>query len=514
MTGELTNSGVSRRSFVVGGLVALAATGPLAKCGPGTPHPMPDLSGPPFTLGVASGDPRPDGVVLWSRLAPDPLVTGGGMPAVPVPVSWEVATDPDFVAIVASGRGLAPPQFAHSIHADATGLAADTWYWYRFHAGPWTSPVGRTRTTPAVGAPVESLRLGVATCQHWARGYYTAHQNLALEDLDAVVFVGDYIYEANASGGPRAHGTPTATTLDDYRNRYALYKTDPHLQASHAAFPWLTAWDDHEVVNNYAGTADASGVSTAAFLARRAAAYQAWWEHMPAIPRGNVWSNLDIHQTLVWGDLARLALLDARQHRTPYQCGSGLAPLCAEQAADDVTMLGAAQEAWLASTLAETPATWHFVAQQSAFAALNPTPVGTFVNLDQWDGYPAARERLLALLESEAVTNPVVLSGDIHCAMAVDIHRDGDVTTPRIGTELMTTSVSSTFTAVPPVLFESVLLSRPAVRHANATNRGYLVCDVTHGQVDASFRIVDALAPSSTVTTDAVISIPATPAGA
>jgi alkaline phosphatase D len=496
---------LTRRNFVLG--LAAAAVVPVPQCSPGELPPLPPLPDQPFSLGVASGDPSSDGMVLWTRLAPSPL-TGGGMPDVAVPVQWEVALDPDFVDIIASADAIASPSVAHSVHVRAIGLPADTWYWYRFRAGEWTSPVGRTRTTPRASARPTSLKLGVTTCQHYARGYYTAHANLAQEDLDVVTFVGDYIYEANASG-PRAHGTPTATTLADYRNRYALYKSDPNLQAAHAAFPWMVTWDDHEVVNNYAGDADSTGTSTAAFLARRAAAYQAWWEHQPVILPGGATPRFDIYRMLVWGRLARMAVLDGRQFRTPYRCGSGGGLLCEDMAGPDVTMLGTAQEQWLAANLAAAPATWHAIAQQTVVTPYSASVVGNGVNLDQWDGYPAARNRLFDLLEHPAVTNPVILTGDIHCAVAADVHRNGNVANPRIATELVAPAISSTFASGLETAFENGLRARPQVRHVNASERGYLVCEATPDAWTATYRVVDSLAPTSGVTTDAVVAIPA-----
>ncbi|MEZ5138186.1 MAG: alkaline phosphatase D family protein [Acidimicrobiales bacterium] len=492
---------VTRRNFVLG--LAAAAVVPVPQCSPGSlPDPVP-LPDDPFTLGVASGDPAPDGMVLWTRLAPDPL-NGGGMPNAAVPVHWELALDPDFVDVIAEADAIADPALAHSVHARAIGLPADTWFWYRFTAAGWTSPVGRTRTAPRPNARPASLRFGVTTCQHYARGYYTAHQNLALEDLDLVTFVGDYIYEANASG-PRTHGTPTATTLADYRNRYALYKSDPNLQAAHAAFPWMVTWDDHEVVNNYAGDADSSGTSTTAFLERRAQAYQAWYEHQPVMLPGGASPRFDIYRMLVWGKLARMAILDGRQFRTPYRCGSGGGALCEAMAGNDVTMLGTAQEQWLASNLAAAPATWHAIAQQTVMTPFAPSTVGSGVNLDQWDGYPAARSRMFDLLEHPAVTNPVVLTGDIHCAIALDMHRDGNVANPKVATELVAPAVSSTFAAGLEAGFEAGLNARPQTRHVNAHQRGYLTCEVTPDQWVARYRVVDSLVPSSGATTDATI---------
>jgi len=488
------------------GMAATIAAAQVRACA--APPPPPTFASTPFTLGVASGDPRPDRVVLWTRLAPTPLLTGGGMPATAVSVQWEVATDASFATLVATGAAWAVPEAAHSLHIDAQGLAPNNWYWYRFTVGPWVSPVGRTRTAPAVTSSPRSLRMGVATCQHYCHGYYTAHRHLADEALDAVLFVGDYIYEATATG-PRAHGTPTATTLDGYRNRYALYKSDVDLQAAHASVPWIVTWDDHEVVNNYAGDADSTGVSTPEFLARRFAGYQAWWEHQPVSMAFDDASGLSIHRAFTWGDLAHLAVLDTRQHRSEYRCGSGLGALCEAQVQPDVTMLGFEQEAWLEAELTGSAATWHVVGQQVLFTPMAPTVVGDNVVLDVWDGYPVARERMLALFERPEVTNPIVLTGDFHTAVAADIHRDGDPANPRLATELMTTSITSRM-STQPQLFQDLLRSLPVTHHANAFDHGYLVCEFTPTEVTATYRVVSTtLATTSTVSTDAVITVPA-----
>src|SRR2546430_1703983 len=238
------------------------------------PRPL-KLDTDPFTLGVASGDPSPDGAVLWTRLAPDPL-HGGGMPAQPVDVAWQIARDDAMKDVARSGTAKALPDLAHSVHVEVTGLESDRPYWYRFRAAGAESPVGRTRTTPALGAAPQTFRFAFASCQNYTQGYYTAHANLAREDLDAVVFLGDYIYEGTARGNlvRDYERRGWSYSLADYRDRYAQYKTDKDLQAAHAAFPWIVTWDDHEVENNYAGGIDKEDPRNKAALAERAAGYQ------------------------------------------------------------------------------------------------------------------------------------------------------------------------------------------------------------------------------------------------
>lgn len=261
-------------------------TPPAGPCVATTPDALldsPPLAGDPFTLGVASGDPLPDGVVLWTRLAPDPLAEdgAGGMPAVAVAVGWELAEDADFTRVVQRGTVAARPERGHAVHVDVGCLAPASRYHYRFWYGETPSPVGRTRTAPSADAAPESMRLAVGSCQDYRDGFYTAQQNLAREDVDVVLFVGDYIYEQPGEALVRAHVGDEPRDLAGYRRRYALYKSDANLQAAHAAHPWVCTWDDHEVDGNYAGEIGQEPVSREDFVARRAAAYRAWQEHLP-----------------------------------------------------------------------------------------------------------------------------------------------------------------------------------------------------------------------------------------
>ena len=300
----------NRRSFLFAATAALAAPRLWAS---------PAFTAYPFTLGIASGAPLPDGVVLWTRLAPAPL-DGGGLPPAAIEVRWEVADDEGFRRIVGSGTTLAEPLLAHSVHVEVSGLAPARWYWYRFMAGDAVSPVGRTRTAPTAGAAVDRLRFAFASCQQYEQGFYAAHRHLAAEDLDLVVFLGDYIYESSwGSRHVRKHEGPEPTTLEQYRNRYARYKSDPDLQRSHAVFPWLVTWDDHEVDNDYAN--DRAEDLDPDFLVRRAAAYQAYWEHMPlrtgARPNG---PHMQLYGRHEFGRLARVHVLDGRQYRDHQVC--------------------------------------------------------------------------------------------------------------------------------------------------------------------------------------------------
>ena len=378
-------------------LGAAAVIQPIVK---GTALAQPALTRYPFTLGVASGDPLPDGVVLWTRLAPDPL-NGGGMPMVNVPVRWEIAHDDRFARIAGSGTATARPELGHSVHVEAAGLEAGREYFYRFHAGGDTSSVGRTRTAPAAGAPIDRLRFAVCGCSHFETGYFTAFRHLAAESFDFVFHTGDYIYEGR---GNRDRPTPSVRlhqgdeiyTLVDYRNRYAQYKTDPDLLKAHASAPFVVSWDDHEVDNDYAADIDERDTPPEVFLLRRAAAYQAYFESMPlrapAIPRG---PSMTLYRGLAFGNLLDLSVLDTRQYRSDQACGFGAAKDCAAASRTDRTMLGAEQEAWLFARLPQVRATWTVLGQQVPLFARDSGPAtGQRFSMDKWDGYTAGRQRL------------------------------------------------------------------------------------------------------------------------
>ena len=349
---------LDRRDLLTGGLALLGLGA--ARRAPGRSLFQPSA----FPLGVASGDPTPDGVVLWTRLALDPL-NGGGMPPDDVEVVWEVARDEGMTDVARRGTSVASGALGHSVHVEVDGLEPGRWYWYRFRAGTDESAVGRTRTLPAAGARPDRLRFAFASCQHYEHGYYTAYRHMAEDDLDLVFHLGDYIYEGAASDGRvRRHTGGENELLDEYRNRYALYRGDPDLQAAHAAFPWVVTWDDHEVDNNYANAvSEEEGLPAELFLRRRAAAYQAYYEHMPlrrsSLPAG---PDLQLYRAFDWGDLASVHVLDTRQYRTDQPCGDGRGA-CDGMFDPAATPLGEAQERWLLDGLDGSAARWNVVPQ-------------------------------------------------------------------------------------------------------------------------------------------------------
>jgi alkaline phosphatase D len=452
----------------------------------------------PFTLGVASGDPLPDGVVLWTRLAPKPL-EGGGMPMTNVGVDWEVARDPRFQGIAQKGTTIARPELGHSVHVEISGLEPGREYWYRFRCGDEVSRTGRTKTAPAAGATVDRLRFAVCGCNHYEMGYFTAFRRLAEEQFDFVFHTGDYIYEGRADGGRgdrvRQHNGHEPYTLVDYRNRYALYKSDRDLLAAHASAPFLMTWDDHEVDNNYAGDFDEHGTPPELFVLRRAAAYQAYYETMPlrasALPSG---SHMRIYRRLQFGNLIDFSVLDTRQWRSRQGCGDGSHTDCAEALDPTRTIMGAEQEKWLFDNLAEVKARWTVIGQQVPTFARDMRavdPDGRF-SMDKWDGYVPSRQRLYARLLETRAPNPIVLSGDVHNHFGADLKMD--FTNPRsatVGVEFTNTAVTSTGDGadVQPI-WEATKHDSPHIKYHSA-RRGYIACTATPSSMRADFKILD-----------------------
>lgn len=453
----------------------------------------PSFTADPFALGVASGDPSPDGFVLWTRLAPDPL-NGGGV-AGDVGVRWEVAADDGFRQVVRSGTATASAELAHSVHVEVTGLEAGRWYWYRFSAGDATSSAGRARTMPSPGSLPDRLSLAFASCQHYETGFYTAYEHMAAEHPDLVFHLGDYIYEGPAQPRVRAHRGEELASLEDYRNRYALYRSDPDLQLAHAACPWVVTWDDHEFDNNYAAdVSEHPDVRREAFLERRAAAYQAYYEHMPLrasqIPSG---PSMKLYRKLSYGRLAQFAVLDTRQYRTDQPCGDKTQPPCEGASDPAATLLGDGQRRWLFESLRESPAEWNVMPQQVMMAQVDRMP-GAEVrySMDQWPGYGASRDRLLNFLAESRVRNPVVLTGDIHSNWVNDLPLNfADPGSPVVATEFVGTSISSSGDGGPNTEYaEGVMRDNPFVKLQNA-QRGYVSCEVTQGLWTARYRVLD-----------------------
>lgn len=469
---------------------------------------------PRFALGVASGHPSANGVVLWTRL------TGTALPP-RTEVHWQLARDEGFRDIAAHGVESAVGEDAHSVHAEPSGLEPGRHYWYRFEALGQRSTSGRTRTAPAADAAAR-LNFAIASCQRWDHGHYAAWRHMAGEDLDLVLFLGDYIYEYPANPlALRSHSGGMVRTLEQYRARYAQYKSDAALQAAHAAFPWLVVWDDHEVDNDYASL-QGHGLQDH-FEQQRAAAYQAFWEHMPypksARPKG---ADMRIYSRLDWGSLARIHALDNRQYRDAQVCprpqrgGSNTVLLkdCPALLDPRRSLLGAAQERWLAEGW-DLQRPWNLVAQQTLMARLSRSANNqAHYWTDGWDGYAPARDRLLGVVAQRKVPGVVVLGGDVHANYVADLKSNfDDASAAVVATEFCGTSISSHGSAQGRV--DAAMRFNPHVRYGRADQRGYVAFSLDARQLQARLMVVAAPAdPTSTVHAAANFVVDARKAGA
>jgi alkaline phosphatase D len=416
------------------------------------------------------------------------------MGATIIRVEYEVATDRRFRSIVRRGTVEASPALAHSVHPHINGLAADHVYFYRFRAGGHISPVGCTRTSPR--GPTRELNFAFASCQRWSAGYFTAYRHMASDDLDLVVHLGDYIYEYGISSRPHGrvemvpdHFLEDASDLAGYRLQYALTKSDPDLQRAHRRFPWLITLDDHEVANGWRGANTAPE-----FLARRAAAFRAWYEHLPLRfeqrPRG---AEMQLYRRMRYGDLATFHVLDTRQYRDDQACGSGLQTDCAERLDPARTMMGAEQEGWLLNGLSASPTRWDVMANQVTMGQCDiDQGDGQLLNMDMWDGYAANRNRVLRGAAARGARNLVVITGDKHLNVGLNLHESvNEPDSPVVGVEIIGTSVTSGGNGEAQTSHTlNLLAGNPHMKYANS-QRGYVRCRVTADSYSADYRVVE-----------------------
>lgn len=513
---------IGRRAVLTGGIV-LAATGAAPAYVPGLSVGFVDY---PFALGVASGDPSPDGFVLWTRIAPRPLEPGYGLAAKPVEVAWEVAADRGFATVAARGTAIAWPEVAHSVRVEVAGLDPDRPYFYRFLAGGEKSRTGRARTLPLPGAAVASVRFGVVGCQHFEYGLYTAFRALAAEAVDFVYHYGDYIYERRGGATLTSYVTgevvPTVRrhlgdecySLDDYRRRYAQEKLDLDLQAAHAAAPWLVSYDDHEIVNNWVGDHTDAEVPADVFRLRRTAAMQAWYENTPVrrrvAPAGGAAA---MYRGFRYGDLLDARVLDTRQFRSPQPCGDVFdTTVCAGVGDPAAEIIGRVEEKWLVDGMAGSTARWQAVLQQVMMMDLDRAGDDGHktINPDSWAGYTVPRDRFLDAVAGRGIGNLVVLTGDEHQNFAGELRAStARAGSAPIGIEFVVTSATSGGDGQDVRPGSDRLLARnPGLKFLN-DQRGYAVCTVTPDRFATAFRVLDQVSrPGGTCTTRATLTVP------
>jgi len=492
-----------RREF----LRALAALG-MFQAAPAYTEERPRFAEAPFALGVASGYPEADGFMIWTRLIIDPTRGDGGIDPVRIRINWEVANDEKFSQVVAQGMDFLVPAWAHSTRVEVRGLNPDRWYYYRFIAGNETSPVGRARTAPLPKDIPARLKFAFTNGQHYEQGYFGAYRHMIADDPDLIVFLGDYIHESSVKeGAVRRHGSGEPATLADYRVRHALYREDADLRAAHAAVPWMLTWNDHEVQEGYAADSPQGKLPLEQFMARRVAAYRAYYEHLPLRermrPNGPA---MRLYVQMGWGSLARFYLLDTRQYRSPQPCppegrrsGGNVVDVSACKDLEDVqrTMLGRQQARWLEEALELSPARWNVIGQPLLMAQFDrKSGRGRKAWTDGWDGYPIARKRLLAFLQDKRTANPVVIGGGAHAFAVANLHRHFDPPLSRlVASEFTSSSVSAVLVGEGTGDRVNDLLNKnPHVKFADGRHRGYVRVQVTPKQWRADLRAMESVA--------------------
>jgi alkaline phosphatase D len=492
MTNTLSRRTLIQRAWQTAAAMALSG-------GPAWASAPPPFLNDPFQLGVASGDPVADGFIIWTRLAPDPF-DPEVLPPAPIEVSWEIATDEGMKRIAASGRQMARPQMAHSVHVDVRGLEPQRTYFYRFHCGGAVSRIGRATTMPTPRLPVNSVKFAFASCSHLEQGYFSAYRDMAAQDPAFMIHLGDYIYESSWGTAVRRHPGPDPITLDEYRAFHAAYKLDPDLQEAHATCPWFFTWDDHELANDYSKERSELTADPEAFYRRKVAAYRAYYEHMPLRPGAQfAHDEMRLYQRAWFGDLLELNIPDLRQYRDPIACptperyGGRVLDIttCPEIMLPTRTMLGRQQEIWLRNGFGRSGSRWNVIAQSLLFTDFDQIigpPIGVYT--DSWGGYQVARRQILDLILQRGLQNVIGLSGDIH-SFFVSTVKDNpkDESSADLMSEFTSTSITSeSFNAA---LFQSLLPENPHIAFCDDTVRGYVLCDVNHKAWRADLRTVD-----------------------
>lgn len=490
---------MDRRRFLIRTLLGLSSSPLVTSLAAAS-----DLPANPFTLGIASGDVTDRSAVLWTRLAPQPLESDGGMPHAGVSVRWQLSADAGMSRVIQQGTVTATPDLAHSVHVDVQGLEPGREYWYRFSVAGYDSPVGLTRTLPDEKSRPDSVRFITASCQNYTHGFFAAYDHMVRDEPDFIIHLGDYIYDTSFGETFRLHETDdTPTSLADFRRRHALYKTDRQLQHAHAHVPFFTAIDNHDA------TEDADPAS----FARRAAAYQAWYEHMPVRGYHAVGGNaFDLHRSVLLGDLVQISLLDGRQFRDLREiCDNNDYPdfgfgnyreRCDLVFDEERTMLGKDQEQWLTHSLLQNRSTWNVIASPGPFLPFRYQFDGKDLRyIGAWDIYPANRGRVADALLSAQTGHPLILSGDVHSFWALD---GADIDDPgeRIPVvEFVTSSISANWPEPLARPITENLPHNPQVKFYDPDKRGYLLHDVSATEWKTTMRgLQDVKDPQSPAT--------------
>ncbi len=446
----------------------------------------------PFTLGIASGDVTESSAVLWTRLAPVPLDADGGMTPFSVLVQWELSLDASMSKIVQRGEAIALPTLAHSVHVDVQELEPNREYWYRFTAANQTSPIGRTKTLPDMAGHPDSVRFITASCQNYSHGYFIAYEHMLRDKPDFIVHLGDYIYDTSFGDNFRMHATEqTPVSLADYRRRHALYKTDKHLQHAHSQVPFFTTIDNHDAIEDMSPDK----------FARRAAAYQAWYEHMPVRGYNSMDKNrFDLCRTISLGDLMQISLLDSRQFRDTQDISDNNYPDFGfgnyRERSNDVfdearSMLGMKQEQWLTDNLVQNQSTWNVIASPSPFQPFRYDVDGKDLRyVGAWDAYPANRTRVAEALAQSKTGHPIIVSGDVHSFWAIDgrLTKEASERIPVV--EFVTSSISANWPAQLSEPITDNLSRNPQVTFYKPEKRGYLLHEVNDTEWKATARAI------------------------
>jgi len=447
----------------------------------------------PFTLGIASGDVTDSSAILWTRLAPTPLEANGGMAPISVPVQWQLSLDASMSQVIQRGEAIASPTLAHSVHVDVQELEPNREYWYQFTAATQASPIGRTKTLPDMGGHPGSVRFITASCQNYSNGYFIAYEHMVRDQPDFIVHLGDYIYDTSFDETFRMHETERMpVSLADYRRRHALYKTDKHLRHAHSQIPFFTTIDNHDAIEDMDPEQ----------FARRVAAYQAWYEHMPVRGYSSVDKNrFDLCRKISLGNLMQISLLDSRQFRDKQNISSNSFPDFAfgiyRERSNDVfdkarSMLGMKQEKWLTNNLLQNQSTWNVIASPSPFLSFRMDKDGKDLRyVGAWDNYPANRSRVADAISNSKTGHPIIVSGDVHSFWASDGRLATDVSERIPVVEFITSSISANWPAALSDPITANLAHNPQVKFYKPEKRGYLLHEVNESEWKATARAID-----------------------